>query len=65
MRTNMSLDDTLVAAAFKYTKARTEKELIDTALVEMIESHRRLDLLDLAGKIKFAPGYDHKILRSG
>ena len=65
MRTNINLDDDLVSEAFKCTGAKTKKELINIALKELVETHRRLNLLDLAGKIKFVEDYDHKLLREG
>jgi Arc/MetJ family transcription regulator len=65
MRTNIDLDNGLVAEAFQYTGAKTKKELIHLALKELVENRKRLNLLDLAGKIKFAEGYDHKALREG
>ena len=63
MRTNIVLDDDLVEAAFRLSKAKTKRELIALALKEFVESHERKNLLDLAGKVKFADGYDHKKLR--
>jgi Arc/MetJ family transcription regulator len=63
MRTNIILDDKLVQEAFKYSRANTKKELIHLALKEFVEKRRRLNLLDLEGKIEFAEGYDYKKLR--
>ncbi len=65
MRTNINLDNDLVNEAFKFTGAKTKKELIHIALKELVENRKRLDLLDLAGKIKFREGYNHKTLREG
>lgn len=65
MRTNINLDDDLVKEAFKYTGAKTKKELIHIALKELVETRKRLNLLDLAGKIKFTENYDYKALREG
>ena len=65
MRTNILLDDKLVAMAFKHAAVRTKKELVNLALQEFVENHRRLDLGDLRGKIGFKAGYDHKKLREG
>ena len=65
MRININLDDDLVNEAFKYTGAKTKKELINIALKELVETRKRLNLLDLAGKIKFVENYDHKALREG
>jgi Arc/MetJ family transcription regulator len=65
MRTNINLDDQLVNEAFKLSRARTKKELIHEALEEFVQSRRRLDLLDLEGRIEFAKEYDYKQLREG
>ena len=65
MRTNIVLDDKLIKEAFRYTSVATKKELIDLALREFVENHRRKDIRDLKGKIKIDNKYDHKKLRSG
>lgn len=65
MRTNINLDDDLVQEAFKYANVRTKKELVHMALQEFVENRRRLNLLDLEGRVEFAEGYDHKKLREG
>ena len=65
MRTNIVLDDELVEEAFKYTKVKTKKELVNLALKELIQNNKRLDLRDLKGKIKFRKDYDYKTLRRG
>ena len=49
--------------SFKYSGAKTKKELIRLALKEFVEKRRRLNLLDLEGKIEFAEDYDYKKLR--
>lgn len=64
MRTNIVLDDDLVAAAFRVSSARTKKDLVDEALRELIRLRSRKSLLDLKGQIRFAPGYDYKEARS-
>ena len=63
MRTNIVLDDELVREAFKYSPARTKKELIHEALREYVENRRRKDLRELKGKIDFREDYDYKSLR--
>ena len=65
MRTNIVLDDELVEEAFKHSDARTKRELVDLALREFVENHRRKDIRELRGKISFHPGYDYKKLREG
>jgi Arc/MetJ family transcription regulator len=65
MRTNIDIDDALVSEAFKYSGAKTKKELIHQALKEFVENRRRLNLLELEGRIEFVEGYNHKSLREG
>ena len=65
MRTNIVLDDDIVKAAFRHSKARTKKELIHEALKELITARQRLDLTELRGKVAFRTDYDHKKLRKG
>jgi Arc/MetJ family transcription regulator len=63
MRTNIELDDALVAEALKLTGAKTKREVIHLALQALIKKLKKKDLLDLAGKIDFVPGFDHKKVR--
>ena len=63
MRTNIEIDDTLMEEAFSLVNVRTKKDLIHLALSELIESKRKKNLLDLAGKVQFHDGYDYKLLR--
>ena len=65
MRTNVVLDDGLVRRAMRCARARTKREVIDTALHEFVANHSRKDLRDLIGKVHFHPGYDYKALRIG
>ena len=65
MRTNIVLDDELVQEAFRRSDAKTKRELVDRALREFVENHRRKDIRELRGKISFHPGYDYKKLREG
>ena len=65
MRTNIVLDDELLKKAFKYSKAKTKKELIHEALAEFITVRQKRDLRDLKGKISFTENYDYKKMRKG
>ena len=66
MRTNIVLDDVLVAEAFKHAEnIHTKKDLIDLALKEFVKNHKIKDLRDLKGQISFADGYDYKKMRVG
>ncbi len=63
MRTNIVLDESLVKKAMKLSRTKTKKELLNQALKEFVENRKRLNLMDLAGKIEFAKDYDYKALR--
>jgi Arc/MetJ family transcription regulator len=65
MRTNIVLDDELVAEASRVTGIKTKKDLVHEALRVLVATRKRKSLLDLRGKIEFAPGYDYKALREG
>jgi Arc/MetJ family transcription regulator len=64
MRTNIEIDDALVAEAFRLTTAKTKKELIHQALETFIQSRKKKNLLDLAGKVQLGNDYDYKALRT-
>lgn len=63
MRTNIVLDEQLVAEAFKYAKVKTKRELVDLALREFIQHHCMRDVRELKGKVQLAKEYDYKALR--
>jgi len=65
MRTNIVLNDELVEEAARVTGINTKKDLVHEALRVLIATRKRKNLLDLEGKIQFAPGYDYKALREG
>jgi Arc/MetJ family transcription regulator len=50
-RTNIHLDDRLVAEGLKLTRTKTKRELVDLALRELVAKKRRKALLSLAGKV--------------
>ena len=64
MRTNIDLDDSLLEEAFRLTNVRTKKELVNMALKELIRNRKKLNLLDLSGKIDFREDYNYKELRN-
>lgn len=64
MRTNIVLDDALMAEAGRLSGIRTKKDLVHEALRVFIAAKKRKSLFDLAGKIELAPGYDYKSLRA-
>lgn len=63
MRTNIVLDEQLVAEAMRYAKVKSKRELVDLALREFVAVRRRRDISDLFGKVEIDPDYDYKALR--
>jgi Arc/MetJ family transcription regulator len=64
MRTNIVLDDDLMAEASRLSGIKIKKDLVHEALRVLIAVRKRKNLLDLRGKIQLAPGYDYKALRT-
>ncbi|HEX3553873.1 MAG TPA: type II toxin-antitoxin system VapB family antitoxin [Thermoanaerobaculia bacterium] len=64
MRTNIVLDDDLLSEAIRVTGIKTKKDVVHEALRLLVATKKRKSLLDLKGKIEFAPGYDYKSLRT-
>jgi len=65
MRTNILIDDDIMKMAMGISGVKTKKEVINRALREFVAFHSRKDLSELKGKIKFAEGYNHRVLREG
>jgi len=64
MRTNIVLDDELIAEAFSYSQTiSTKRELIETALKEYVDTRKRKNIGELRGKISFNEDYDYKAMR--
>jgi Arc/MetJ family transcription regulator len=63
MRTNIVINDDLLAEAFEYSDAKTKRDLVNQALQDFVAHHRRKNILDLVGKVHIADDYDHKALR--
>jgi len=65
MRTNIVLNDSLVEEAMRLSKVTTKKDLINLALEEYINNHKKKNLMELKGKINFDDDYDYKSMREG
>ena len=64
MGTNITLNDELVAEAFKYSpEITTKRELVEVALQEYVDNRKRKNIKELRGKIKFRENYDYKAMR--
>jgi Arc/MetJ family transcription regulator len=63
MRTNIIIDDDMMRQAMEVSGIKTKREVVDRAIKEFVANRKRLNLLDLVGKIKFADGYDYRETR--
>jgi Arc/MetJ family transcription regulator len=64
-RTNIVLDESLVAEAFRFAPVKTKKDLIDLALREFVRQNKRADVRELRGKGLIDPSYDYRAARRG
>jgi len=65
MRTNIDLNDELVAEAMQITGARTKREVVERALAELVARAKRPSIAGLLGLGGLEPTYDHKVARGG
>jgi len=65
MRTNVVIDDALMAAAMELSGLRTKREVVEKAMLEFVQKRERKNLSELKGMIRFAENYDYKALRQG
>ena len=63
MNLNISVDDTLMSTAIKFGGLETEKETVNAALEEFIETRKRMDFLSIAGTIDFDDEWDYRKIR--
>lgn len=64
MRTNIDLDDDLVAEAMRLTRTRTKNEVVDRALRELVARNSQRALRDLVGRDLIGPDYDARAVRA-
>lgn len=60
MPTNLAIDDELLEEALDAGGFRTKRETVNQALREFLQRRKRLELLQLVGKVDYDPGYDYK-----
>jgi Arc/MetJ family transcription regulator len=63
MRTNIEIDDAVLAEAQRLTGARTKRETVDVALRELVARRRQRDVLSLRGRIRWQG--DLEVSRAG
>lgn len=65
MPTNLKLNDELIEKTRKLGNFRTKQEAVNAALAEFVQRRQRQRILELGGKIDFAPDWDYKKMRRG
>jgi Arc/MetJ family transcription regulator len=58
MRTNIEIDDSLMAEALKLTGARTKREAVELGLKTLLKSARQAEVRRLRGKISWRGDLD-------
>lgn len=58
MRTNIDIDQELIAQAMNLTNIETKKGIVEFALRELISSLKRKSILDYRGKIQWQGNLD-------
>jgi Arc/MetJ family transcription regulator len=58
MRTNIDIDDALMAEAMEATGTTTKKAAVEAALTEMVRRKRQRDVLNSAGTINWQGDLD-------
>jgi Arc/MetJ family transcription regulator len=53
MRTNIEIDDKVLAEAQRLMGTRTKRETVDMALRELVARQRRLGVLKLRGRVRW------------
>jgi len=64
MRTNIVLNEKLVAEAMRVTQAHSKKEVVDLALRELVARHAQRALRELVGQDLIDPDYDVRAVRA-
>jgi Arc/MetJ family transcription regulator len=64
MRTNIDIDDKLIAKVMKATNTKTKKDAVRLSLQETLKRHTRPNLLDLMGSNLITDDYDYKAART-
>ncbi|WP_298089895.1 type II toxin-antitoxin system VapB family antitoxin [uncultured Sphingomonas sp.] len=58
MRTNIEIDDVLMAEAMEATGARTKKEAVEAALRQLVQLKRQAGIRELRGKMEWVGDLD-------
>jgi Arc/MetJ family transcription regulator len=58
MRTNIDIDDKLMKDAMKWTGLKSKKEIVNTAITELIKMKKRQAMKNLQGKVEWIGDLD-------
>ncbi len=58
MRTNIDIDDQLMAEALQLTGIGTKREVVELALRTLLRVHRQQEIRDLRGKLNWQGALD-------
>ena len=58
MRTNIEIDDDVLREVRRLTGVKTKREAVDLALRELVARYRRLDILQVRGKVRWEGDLD-------
>ncbi|MCP9489540.1 MAG: type II toxin-antitoxin system VapB family antitoxin [Solirubrobacteraceae bacterium MAG38_C4-C5] len=58
MRTNIEIDDGVMAEAQRVAGTTTKRETVDLALRELVARHERRGILELSGKVRWEGDLD-------
>jgi Arc/MetJ family transcription regulator len=64
MATNLSIDPDLLERAYEVSGLKTKKAAVTQALKEFIARREQARVLDLFGRLEWAPEFDYKTARS-
>ncbi len=63
LRTNIEIDDVLMAEALRASGLPTKKAVVEEALRQFVRAHAAEAIRGLRGTVEFWDGYDYKAMR--
>jgi hypothetical protein len=60
MATNLAIDMELLKKALEVSGLKTKRETVNLALLEFVNRHKQLEVVDIFGKMEPDPDYDYK-----
>ena len=63
MTANLALDDKLIEEAVTLGNHKTKTAAVTTALLEYVQKHKQMEIINHFGTVDFDPDYDYKTQR--